>query len=143
MCTVKNCSRVVLARGLCAAHYQRHRKTGSVRVSLSIGDRNGKNNPNWKGGRTHDGEGRIYLYRPEHPKANRWGYVYRYRIVMEEKLGRLLRADEIVHHKDENPSNDHPDNLEVTNQSRHIKIHLPEMRKAAAAKRKEANVSVL
>ncbi|MDE2098717.1 MAG: HNH endonuclease [Patescibacteria group bacterium] len=90
-------------------------------------DHSGDKNPKWKGGKTHDGHGRILVYRPSHPRANSWGYVYRYRLVMEEKLGRYLLPTEIVHHKDENESNDDPYNLEVTTQSLHIRIHLPKM----------------
>lgn len=38
---------------------------------------------------------------------------FEHRVVMENKLGRPLRPKEIVHHKDKNRSNNHPDNLEV------------------------------
>ena len=38
---------------------------------------------------------------------------YKHRIVMEELLGRSLRRDEHVHHKDGNRGNCSPDNLEL------------------------------
>lgn len=48
-----------------------------------------------------------------------------HRVVAEEKLGRPLRKGEVVHHKDENILNNHPDNIEVfVSQSEHIKHHL-------------------
>jgi hypothetical protein len=45
-------------------------------------------------------------------------------IVMEKIIGRKLRKGELVHHKDRNPSNDSPENLQLCkNQSEHMKIH--------------------
>lgn len=46
-----------------------------------------------------------------------------HRIVMEEKLGRPLHDGEIVHHKDGNKRNNDPGNLELTDISKHGKIH--------------------
>lgn len=79
-------------------------------------------NPKWKGGQTKSG-GRVLLRAIGHPYANSWGYVYRYRLVMEKKLGRYLRPDEIVHHKDGNFTNDRLSNLELCDSSLHSTIH--------------------
>ena len=44
-----------------------------------------------------------------------------HRLVMEEKLGRLLLPSEVVHHKDGNKTNNHPDNLELfSSNGKHI-----------------------
>lgn len=65
-----------------------------------------------------------FCFKHYHPCANSVGYVYRYRLVMEEKIGRFLAPNEVVHHKDEDESNDDPSNLElITTQSAHAKIH--------------------
>lgn len=48
------------------------------------------------------------------------------RVIMEEKLGRKLRSDEEVHHKDHNPDNNDPNNLEVMLKKYHIKRHSEE-----------------
>ncbi len=45
-------------------------------------------------------------------------------MIMEEKLGRKLTFNEIVHHKDGNSDNDDPNNLEVMTRSEHAKLHL-------------------
>jgi hypothetical protein len=47
---------------------------------------------------------------------------YVHRNVAEKKLGRKLKAGEVVHHKDGNPLNNSPKNLKVyKNQSQHMK----------------------
>lgn len=69
-------------------------------------------------------DGRVLLYRPDHPHPNLSGlYVFRYRLVMEEKLGRFLSPDEIVHHRNGVVNDDVPNNLYVTSQSDHAKLH--------------------
>ena len=56
------------------------------------------------------------------------GYIKLYgrhmhRFVAEEKLGRSLKAGEIVHHIDGNKHNNHPDNLAVMTQREHMIVH--------------------
>lgn len=69
-------------------------------------------NPAWRGGRTFR-KGYRYVLLAEHPNATKAGYVAEHRLVMEAKLGRYLSKKEVVHHRDGNPLNNHPDNLEV------------------------------
>lgn len=60
---------------------------------------------------------------PEHPKADCKGYVMEHRLVMEQFLGRMLRSDEIVHHKDGNPANNALSNLELMLKTEHDSLH--------------------
>ena len=54
------------------------------------------------------------IYMPEHPKViGTSGCVYEHIIIAEQKLGRFLTDDEVVHHLDENRSNNLPENLIV------------------------------
>ncbi len=103
-------------------------------------------NPNWKGGRTIDADGYVRVYAPNHPNCDYKGRVLEHRLVMEKKIGRLLEAAEVVHHKNEVKDDNHPDNLELLpNQSAHVKLHgpgeypesrvLPMLEAAAEAKR--------
>lgn len=71
----------------------------------------GADHPGWRGGVTTDKAGYVLRYRPEHPHCNSNGYIREHRLVMEQKLGRLLLPVEVVHHMDDDPSNNHPDNL--------------------------------
>jgi len=64
------------------------------------------------------------VYYPKHPNARKGsGIVYLHRLIMENLLDRYLSEDEIVHHKDENRSNNNPLNLELTTQSEHTRQH--------------------
>lgn len=47
------------------------------------------------------------------------------RKTMEEHLGRSLRSDEHVHHKDEDYTNNDIDNLEILSPSEHQRLHHP------------------
>jgi len=60
---------------------------------------------------------------PDHPFASKAGYVLEHRLVMEKKLGRYLRPNEIVHHINGDGLDNHPENLIVMSQRKHIRNH--------------------
>ena len=59
-----------------------------------------------------------------HPNCDKQGYVVLHRLIAEAKLGRFLTEEEVVHHKDDNPTNNYWDNLEVMKQSEHANLHI-------------------
>jgi hypothetical protein len=63
--------------------------------------------------RTLKSNGYYAIYMPKHPNAFGIGYVYEHRLIIENKIGRLLKTTEIVHHKDGNKTNNNIDNLEL------------------------------
>ena len=67
----------------------------------------------WKGGRHVDRFGYVSVKVPGHPGATKAGYVREHRLIAEKILGRYLTDTEVVHHKDEDPSNNDPSNLLV------------------------------
>jgi hypothetical protein len=102
----------------------RLRKQGVVVPTQRTGPRSGAGHPEWKGGRIVDKNGYLLVYAPGHPMA-RGKYALEHRLVMAEKLGRMLTPEEVVHHKDKNKLNNHPDNLELfAKNSDHLKHEL-------------------
>lgn len=76
----------------------------------------GKDHPLWKGlSRRKDGYFRITL-----ETSSRKLY---HRFIMEKLIGRELTKNEVVHHKDGNPSNNTINNLLLTTRKEHMKFH--------------------
>jgi len=72
----------------------------------------GEGHPNWKG-HAVDKSGYILVKSPDHPHANHNGYVRQHRLVAEQMLGRFLERTEVVHHKNDDRSDNRPENLQV------------------------------
>ena len=78
-----------------------------------------QNNPNWKGGRRLDSQGypliRIGINR----------YEREHRVIAERNMGRPLKPNETIHHKNRKRLDNAPSNIAVlASQSEHMKIHM-------------------
>lgn len=83
-----------------------------------------ENNSNWKGGKTHYGDGRNVIHIPDHPRASSKGYVYNTILIAESILGRYISNKIHIHHIDENKSNDEHNNLIICeNKEFHLMLH--------------------
>lgn len=72
-------------------------------------------------------KGYILAWKPEHPNTSKTGYMMQHRLVMEASLGRLLRPDEVVHHKNGVKDDNRLRNLELMAKRKHD--GLPKKRK--------------
>ena len=84
--------------------------------------KSGSNHPKWKGGSIKK-NGRIALHLPTSSMAMKDGYVYRYRKIMSDHIGRDLKHDEIVHHVNGDGSDDRIQNLRMMKSSEHARLH--------------------
>jgi hypothetical protein len=73
-------------------------------------------NNNWKGGIIKTGK-----YLKEYTSKQK--YTLLHRAIVERFIGRKLLSSEIVHHIDENTSNNDISNLEIMSRAKHASIH--------------------
>jgi hypothetical protein len=101
---------------------QKWRKEGEHREDCKCStchplDQWGNKNPSWKNGRTTTGGYVGILLAPDHPMIemaySRDRYVMEHRLVMATHIGRALRKEETVHHKNGIKTDNRIENLEL------------------------------
>ena len=80
----------------------------------------GENSPTWKGGKNFTVDGYVRIFKPDHPKCQKNGYILEHRLVMEEFLGRYVDSDERIHHIDYNKTNNKIENLHLCKNIKYI-----------------------
>jgi len=113
-------------RKISKTHIGKHH-TEKTRKKLSevLKGRIGVINSNWRGGMMRGRDGRISLYKPDHPRAKNGKYVLRSHIVWESHHGPLPEGF-IIHHRNGDYLDDRIENLECITQAEHIRLHCPE-----------------
>lgn len=84
----------------------------------------GKKHWNWKGGKTINSKGYIFIYASEHPSRDCLNHIFEHRYIMEQKLKRYLNPEERIHHINGNKQDNRIENLMLfKNESEHQKFH--------------------
>lgn len=77
----------------------------------------------WKGGIKKDKDGYLYEYCPDHPFANRDGYVFQHRLVYERYYNCILLPYTSIHHINAIKNDNRIENLEPYYHSQHSQMH--------------------
>ncbi|HDR9834275.1 TPA: HNH endonuclease [Burkholderia multivorans] len=106
-CKEGNCNNPITARGLCNKHYKRFKRNGTL----------SRVNREWGSGTIHPITGRIYMHTNGKLKLQ---HIH----IAEKALGKELPNGAQVHHVDENPQNNAPENLVICpDQAYHSLLH--------------------
>lgn len=147
-CEVEGCDSKILAKRMCGKHYQRKvaelKKVNpcecgcgeltSARFVAGHHTRLFSKEEQTRRGRMNNGDKQRAAFEGTSEYYRKIRGVHEHRRVMEEKIGRKLCPDEIVHHIDGNKRNNSPENLQLVTRSEHMKIHLPELHRARKKK---------
>jgi len=106
---------------------QRYNSGKYCSTKCAYADRKLEKHANWTGGRTVNERGYVRIRLPDGRRLQE------HRYVMEQVLGRPLEDHEHVHHKNGNPSDNSPENLEIWEVK--PKLHPVGVRKIDAVKR--------
>lgn len=80
-----------------------------------------------KGGIGHkkkSADGYVKIYFPDHPYSSKDGYIMEHILVMECLIGRYIKDDEVVHHKNGIRDDNRKENLELMTFKEHSAYHL-------------------
>lgn len=105
------------------------KKDAEAQKNIRSMARSGFQGANWKGGRKKNKKGHVLVLRKGHPMADVAGYVMEHRLIMSEYLGRLLEADEIVHHINGIKDDNRIENLCIMSNAEHTRLHHTKIKK--------------
>lgn len=93
------------------------KRNDKAKEKMSISKSNGI------GKKTISNNGYIRIYFPDHPKSDCWGLINEHDLIMECLIGRWLKDDEVVHHKNGIRTDNRKENLVLMTRSEHTRLH--------------------
>lgn len=124
-------SKIKLGRGKYCSKECCLKITNNILEENGIKSRFFKGQPptNFKGGKCihkprKTSRGYVVIYKPSHPLVNNRGYVPEHRLIVEDKIGRYLTRNEVVHHINGNTLDNRIENLQLLTDTEHRRIHL-------------------
>lgn len=99
--------------------YKIPRRTPSE--SHILGSKRGSEHYAWKGGRCHR-SGYILVLRPDHPRANRQGYILEHILIWEENHDKPLPSGWVIHHLNGIKTDNRPENLTALPSLKHSQV---------------------
>ena len=97
-------------------------KISATRLLRKFPGQKGEASPTWKGGKTIK-DGYVLILQPDHPHANIHGYVREHILVMCTSIGRMLDANEVVHHINGVRNDNRLENLVILTRADHCREH--------------------
>lgn len=109
LCVAPGCERPCRKTGVeCSLHHQRRQAHGSYDLPPR------KKKPRIPvGTKRTDVQGYVFVYRPDRDDTHRNGFMSEHRMVMADYLGRPLRDNEAVHHRNGIRNDNRIENLEL------------------------------
>ena len=77
----------------------------------------------WKGGRISKGDGYIGIWKPEHCRADKQGYVFEHTLVYEQNTGILPEKNQNIHHINCDKLDNKFENLWLCDKKQHLYCH--------------------
>lgn len=108
ICTVENCGKKHVGKGFCNNHLKRFNRNGDPVAKVS----RRKHKPGEKKF-TLGRQGYVNIWMPNHPNANKRGYMREHIYVMSQHIKRPLFKHETVHHKNGIRDDNRLENLEL------------------------------
>ena len=81
---------------------------------------------NKMGHRKQRKDGYIYIYYPDYPSSTKDGFVMEHIYIVEQHIGRRLKKDEVVHHKNHIRNDNRIENLQLMTFKQHASLHMKE-----------------
>jgi hypothetical protein len=95
---------------------KRTKEEGASKVQKRVGYKQGKNHHRWKGGRPRNHHGYVMI-------KNDGKMRLEHRVIMENHIGRKLKENEHIHHKNGVRDDNRIENLQIVDPVEHQRIH--------------------